>query len=498
MAMTRSASTGDSSGEALAHPHASAMQLDPAQGRVGPRKVDELEDAEGAPVARVAPPARRAGRRRRRRPARPAAAPARARRRAGRKRSPRRRAGSRPPAAPGRAAGCRPGRGSRSASPPRGAPPRMRPRCGPSSPRPPPPAAARRVRSSAAITSVSEVDERRTPREVSSARSSSVFVRLPLCASATVRCGPVLDDRLRVRPVRRAGRRVAAVTDGGLPAKSAELLLGEDLRDEPHVPQNGEAAVVGDGDSRRLLAAVLEREEAEVRQARDVAVATVDADDPAHQPAPPSYATRRSASLTPSSLSPPATPSRRSCTPSSESARSGAHARTARPQPSPNHCSASLLELELGTDPGVERQLGECDREASVRDVVSSSEQRRRPPEEVDERRLRHVVGRRRASGRAAGEEHLVLRAVERELVAAGEEDDVALAPPRRAPSGRRRQRRRSRRPASAGWPARLSRYRGRRCPRRPGRRAPRRHAPFPRSPPRAPRRSRVSPDCRS
>ena len=43
---------------------------------------------------------------------------------------------------------------------------------------------------SAAITSVSEVEERRTPRATSSSRSSAVFVRLPLWASATVRAGP--------------------------------------------------------------------------------------------------------------------------------------------------------------------------------------------------------------------------------------------------------------------------------------------------------------------
>ncbi len=42
----------------------------------------------------------------------------------------------------------------------------------------------------AAITSVSDVEERRAPSRRSSARSSPVFVRLPLWASATVRAGP--------------------------------------------------------------------------------------------------------------------------------------------------------------------------------------------------------------------------------------------------------------------------------------------------------------------
>jgi hypothetical protein len=42
---------------------------------------------------------------------------------------------------------------------------------------------------SAQMTSVSEVEASRTPWPCSSARSSLVFVRLPLCPSATVRPG---------------------------------------------------------------------------------------------------------------------------------------------------------------------------------------------------------------------------------------------------------------------------------------------------------------------
>src|SRR5439155_6952597 len=83
---------------------------------------------------------------------------------------------------------------------------------------------------------------------------------------------PVLDEGLRVRPLRRAGRRVAVVADRYLAAQAAQLLLVEDLGDQPEVAQRGQAAVLGDGDSRRLLAAVLQREQAEVRQPRHVAV----------------------------------------------------------------------------------------------------------------------------------------------------------------------------------------------------------------------------------
>ena len=46
--MTRSASTGDSCGEPLAHAHASSVDLDPLEPRVGPREIEELEDAERA------------------------------------------------------------------------------------------------------------------------------------------------------------------------------------------------------------------------------------------------------------------------------------------------------------------------------------------------------------------------------------------------------------------------------------------------------------------
>ena len=66
------------------------------------------------------------------------------------------------------------------------------------------------------------------------------------------------------------------------PRRPCELLLVEHLRDEAEVAQRGQPAVLGDGDARRLLAAVLQREEPEVREPRDVAVGGVDAEDAAH------------------------------------------------------------------------------------------------------------------------------------------------------------------------------------------------------------------------
>ena len=70
--------------------------------------------------------------------------------------------------------------------------------------------------------------------------------------------------------------------DRRLALKPLELLLGEDLRDEAHVPEHRQPRPVGDRDSGRLLAAVLEREEAEVGEPCDVALGPVDAEDAAH------------------------------------------------------------------------------------------------------------------------------------------------------------------------------------------------------------------------
>src|SRR5437868_7357003 len=106
-------------------------------------------------------------------------------------------------------------------------------------------------------------------------------------------CAAVVDERLRVRPVRRAGRRVAGVTDRDLTVQSAQLLLGEDLRHEAEIAGHGQPALVRDGDAGRLLAAVLEREETEVADARDVALGGADAEDAAHQVTSPIW-TRRS------------------------------------------------------------------------------------------------------------------------------------------------------------------------------------------------------------
>ena len=61
----------------------------------------------------------------------------------------------------------------------------------------------------------------------------------------------------------------------------AQLLLVEDLRDEPQVAHGHDLAGVARGDARRLLAAVLEGEEREVGEPRDVGLRRVDAEDAA-------------------------------------------------------------------------------------------------------------------------------------------------------------------------------------------------------------------------
>jgi hypothetical protein len=64
--------------------------------------------------------------------------------------------------------------------------------------------------------------------------------------------------------------------------EAVQRLLGEDLRDEPHVSEDGQTAGVGHGDPGGLLSAVLEREETEVGDAGDVSLRRPDAEDAAH------------------------------------------------------------------------------------------------------------------------------------------------------------------------------------------------------------------------
>ena len=144
------------------------------------------------------------------------------------------------------------------------------------------------VESSAAMISESEVELKLTPCSRSSACSSTALMRLPLWASASSRLAaacPAAVHRLRVLPLVGARRRVADVADRQVAAERPEVVLLEDLVDEAQRALGDDvAARVGRGDARRLLPAVLQGVEGEVRQARDVVLGRVDPEDAALVP----------------------------------------------------------------------------------------------------------------------------------------------------------------------------------------------------------------------
>ena len=136
---------------------------------------------------------------------------------------------------------------------------------------------------SAATISLSEVDASCRAQLVAQLVGVDQVAVVPERDGARV---AVVEQRLRVRPRVRAGGRVARVADRELAVQAGQVLLVEHLRDEAEVAQRREAAVLGDGDPGRLLAAVLERVQAEVGEPRDVAAGGVDAEDAAHQRRP--------------------------------------------------------------------------------------------------------------------------------------------------------------------------------------------------------------------
>src|SRR5262249_6520578 len=106
------------------------------------------------------------------------------------------------------------------------------------------------------------------------------------------------DDRLRVHPVRRAGGRVARVPDGDLPAQAPQRLLVEHLGYETELTDGRQPPVLRDRDARGLLAAVLEREQAEVRETGNVTLVGPDPEHATHQ-SRPSQASRNAATGSP-------------------------------------------------------------------------------------------------------------------------------------------------------------------------------------------------------
>ena len=325
---------------------------------------------------------------------------------------------------------------------------------------------------SAAITSVSErraeLDPVRRERVAQLVRVRQVAV----VAERDRARAAVVDERLRVRPVRRAGRRVARVADRDVAGERLQVLLVEDLRDEAHVAEHGQAAAVGDGDPGRLLAAVLEREQAEVgRAARRRGSRERMPKTPHIRRSTPPSARRTVEAEQPVAADDAEPPQRHAAEPVD-------HVRPAR-----EHRLAAALAEPARADRRAARArrrrpewiAASASATASPPSETSCSERaaRRGPPEELDERRLGREVEPRRPPARLAVA-RLVLGAGERDRRRAGEQDHVALAPRARAPRGRPARARRSRRPASGGSRGRRSRCRARRCRRRSGCRAPR------------------------
>jgi hypothetical protein len=71
------------------------------------------------------------------------------------------------------------------------------------------------------------------------------------------------------------------VADRHVPRECPQLLLVEDLRDEPELAKGGDMPTLTAGDPGRSLAAVLKRVQPEVREPSDVAAGCVYAEDPA-------------------------------------------------------------------------------------------------------------------------------------------------------------------------------------------------------------------------
>ena len=93
--------------------------------------------------------------------------------------------------------------------------------------------------------------------------------------------GVLEQHRLRVGEPGAAGGAVARVADGDVAVEVVERLLVEDLGHQPHLLDHVHLVAVADPDARRLLAAVLERVQPEVREVGDVLARVVDPEEAA-------------------------------------------------------------------------------------------------------------------------------------------------------------------------------------------------------------------------
>ncbi len=130
--------------------------------------------------------------------------------------------------------------------------------------------------------------------------------------------GPQAIGRLGVLPEGRAGRRVAAVGDRQVAAQRWQAAFVEDLGDHAEVLVDHHALAVADGHAGRLLAAMLEREEGQRREAGRLLARGMDADDAAHRLRPPRRAPVAARTAT-RGRAPAASTSRASATPAPRS-----------------------------------------------------------------------------------------------------------------------------------------------------------------------------------
>ena len=134
--------------------------------------------------------------------------------------------------------------------------------------------------SSAAMISESEVPRKAIPRSLQLGAELDRVGQVAVVGERDL-AAVVAPDRLGVLPGAAAGGRVADVADRHVAGQRPQLLLVEDLGDEAGVAQGRDVAALAGGDPGRLLAAVLERVEAEVGEAGDVVPGRVYAEDAA-------------------------------------------------------------------------------------------------------------------------------------------------------------------------------------------------------------------------
>ena len=141
-----------------------------------------------------------------------------------------------------------------------------------------PPAAA----SISVITSVSLVAVRPKPRLSSSSRSAGALTRLPLWATASGPCIVSTRNGWIVAQGVGAGGAVAGVADGVVAGERCHRLGGEHVGDQAGVLVQARPAAVADRDAGGLLAAVLQREQAEEGDLGDPSPCGVDTPNTPH------------------------------------------------------------------------------------------------------------------------------------------------------------------------------------------------------------------------